>query len=476
MPQTLLSLAALVAAAFFTLGQKQASTHTMQSIVRDEFEVAVSGALLQTTEFADSRAFDEATTPARLRLRLGLPPVLTQAILDTLSIEDVMVPVSDFAAPNAFGRDPAGNPTLCDPKNQLASVGCNDVSDFNDVSPARNTWRNVTLETPTGEPLPVEVRTEVYYVEAARPDVKVNFRTNHKRVDVYARSPVLARLYPGTDYTIQMNRVISFDPAVALEYLGRSTCIVGAGNAAQVSRLQAAVDAAQALAAAARARVTATAAAILTAQATVTQRATEAVTAAAAVAPAQAAVTTAQTAAALSQTTATLAQTALQTAQTTQRDAQSRQNEAQSARTAAQAEVARLERELRNSSGLTRWWIANVSLPNAQRDETDAQSAYNTAVTNTRNADAEVTRAQTALTTAQQNAATAQQNVARAQQAVTDAQQASANAQQASANAQQALAAARADAAAAVTAAAEADRTLAAAIAALEAFSGGCRG
>ena len=110
MPQTLLSLAALVAAAFFTLGQKQASTHTMQSIVRDEFEVAVAGALLQTTEFADSRAFDEATTPERMRSRLGLPRILSQVDLDTLTIQDVIVPVASFVAPNALGRTPAGDP------------------------------------------------------------------------------------------------------------------------------------------------------------------------------------------------------------------------------------------------------------------------------------------------------------------------------------------------------------------------------
>ena len=284
MPQTLLSLLALVGAAFFTFGQQNGSTHTLKSIVGDEFEVAVAGALLHTTEAADSRAFDQSTTPAALRARLGLPNNPSTEALDALRPSDLIVPVTAFASPSNFGLAPDGSTTSCDPQSQLTSVNCDDISDFNDRG---DTWRDVTLTTPNGDPLPVEVHVEVHYVESAAPDVIVNHRTNHKRVDVWARSPLMVKENPGA--VVRMHRVISFDPVVALEYLKRNTCV--AAPASLVARLaaEARLAAAQASAAAAHLSLTAAntsvtnaeralasaAAAAAAAQATAQQRATQ---------------------------------------------------------------------------------------------------------------------------------------------------------------------------------------------------------
>ena len=285
MPQTLLSLLALVGAAYFTMGQQQGSAHTLESIIRDEFEVAVAGALLHTVEFADSRAFDEATTPERLRARLGLPQRLTQTVLDTLSMADVMTATSSFTAPTAFGLAPTGTVARCDARVQTASVNCNDVSDFNDRT--SSAWRDVTLTTPNGAALPVEVHIEVAYVESSNPDVAVTYRTNHKRVDVWARSPLLLRQYP--QHAVWMRRVISFDPAVALEYLKRTTCVITDAYAGQIAAAQAQLVAAEAAAVAARARSATAAATAAATEATARQRAADLATANAAAATATAA-------------------------------------------------------------------------------------------------------------------------------------------------------------------------------------------
>ena len=385
MPQTLLSLAALVVAAFFTLGQKQASTRTMESIVTDEFELAVAGSLLNTTEYADSRAFDEASTPEALRVRLGLPRVLTQTVLDTLTTGDVTLPTSAFRQATGFGLDPAGRPTLCNPKLQSASVNCNDVSDLHERASG---WRDVTLTAPNGDPLPVEVHVEVHYVNSNAPDVNVAGPTYHKRVDVWARSPLLLRRFPG--HEIRMRRVISFDPVVALEYLRRTSCVISDATAAEVARLEAAVRTAQRNAEQAHRSADTAAQAATAAEATATQRAQEAATAEASATQAQ------QTS---TQAAATLA--------------------------AEQQTLANFQRDYNQSNNaLYRWWLQayyiTPQLQTVQNAQTAATTARNTATT----AQSRATSARTTATTAERAASSARLTATAAAAAAAAADQA----------------------------------------------------
>ncbi|MEO0557141.1 MAG: hypothetical protein AAF170_03040 [Bacteroidota bacterium] len=223
MPQTLLAVLALVIAGALTLGQNKMMNDSAQNVMEDELEVIVSGTLLHTLEFADSRAFDDATTPRQLRADLGLNGVISEEALDTLSADNLrFVDPADFNPKSNFGRTPGGAAARCDIANPSQSLLCDDISDLEtQVEEGDDGWREVIFHTIGGDPLPVEVKVEVNYVEVAAPDVPVDYPTFHKRVDVYARSPLLQKRDP--NHTgIHMNRVISYDPNVALEYLKRS--------------------------------------------------------------------------------------------------------------------------------------------------------------------------------------------------------------------------------------------------------------
>ncbi|GAB5534729.1 MAG: hypothetical protein Rubg2KO_09780 [Rubricoccaceae bacterium] len=223
MPQTLLAVLALIIAGALTLGQNKMMNDSVQNVMEDELEVIVSGTLLHTLEFADSRAFDDATTPTSLRAALGLNGVISEAALDTLSADDLrFIDAADFNPKSNFGRTPGGVAAQCDIADPSQSLLCDDISDLEtEVEEGDDGWREVVFHTVGGDPLTVEVKVEVNYVEVAAPDVDVNYPTFHKRVDVYARSPLLQIQNPNHQ-GIHMNRVISYDPEVALEYLKRS--------------------------------------------------------------------------------------------------------------------------------------------------------------------------------------------------------------------------------------------------------------
>jgi len=223
MPQTLLAVLALIIAGALTLGQNKMMNDSVQNVMEDELEVIVSGTLLHTLEFADSRAFDDATTPTKLRAALGLNGVISEAALDTLSADDLrFIEAADFNPKSNFGRTPGGAAAKCDIADPSKSLLCDDISDLEtEVEEGDDGWREVVFHTVGGDPLTVEVKVEVNYVEVAAPDVAVDYPTFHKRVDVYARSPLLQIRNP-SHTGIHMNRVISYDPNVALEYLRRS--------------------------------------------------------------------------------------------------------------------------------------------------------------------------------------------------------------------------------------------------------------
>ncbi|MEM0961021.1 MAG: hypothetical protein AAGK21_00610, partial [Bacteroidota bacterium] len=225
MPQTLLALAALVTAGLFTLSQVQTEHSTVQAVVQDQFELAVGGTLLHAIEFADSRAFDEFTTPERLRTRYGLPAQMTRADRDTISFDDLIdIQPTDFSPPGNFG----GN--TCSIQNpSTTATTCDDLDDAH-----TSTWQSVDLATADGSSIPVEVLIEVDYVEAATGagmDTPVNYRTFHKRVTAYARTSAL-RNQDGSERPVEVSlrRVLSFDPKVAAEYLRRSIRVEGEGD------------------------------------------------------------------------------------------------------------------------------------------------------------------------------------------------------------------------------------------------------
>ena len=214
MPQTLLAIAAIAAAGLLTLSQGQAVHSTTESVMRDQFELTVAGTLLHTLEFADARAFDQATTPAALRARYGLPDSMTAEELSNVTFDDFAnLPVSAFETTAHFGGE------ACNVEDPWKTPACDDADDLDGGE-----WQEVRFETPDGHPLPVEVRASVVYVEANAPDVPVPGPTYHKRVEVFARTTAFkSRSEP---VEIALRRVISYDPVVAAEYLRRSIRVV----------------------------------------------------------------------------------------------------------------------------------------------------------------------------------------------------------------------------------------------------------
>ena len=221
MPQTLLAIAAITAAGFLTLSQSQSVHGTTESVMRDQFELAVAGTLLHTIEFADARAFDEATTPGALRARYGLPDSMTAEERDAITFDDFAdLPATLFSDPTAFGGE------TCNVKEPWETPDCDDLDDLHGGA-----WQEVNFETPDGHPLPVEVRASVVYVDAAAPDVPVATPTFHKRIEVEARSTTFKG--GGRPLEVRLRRVISFDPAVAAEYVRRSIHVREGGAACE---------------------------------------------------------------------------------------------------------------------------------------------------------------------------------------------------------------------------------------------------
>ena len=267
MPQTLLAIAAIAAAGLLTLSQGRSVHATTESVMRDQFELTVAGTLLHTMEFADARSFDEATTPEKLRARYGLPEEMTRADRDTITYDDLQdIAVLDFAEASSFGG------VVCNVEEPWQSIDCDDLDDID-----AGAWQEVVFETSDAAPLSVEVRATVDYVEADAPDVPVSHRTFHKRIEVQARTTDL-KSASGEDRPIEvaLRRVISFDPAVAAEYLRRSIRVID-GEACvneewetQLGLLQAALTAAQEAQVSASASLTLAQDGLATAQATAT--------------------------------------------------------------------------------------------------------------------------------------------------------------------------------------------------------------
>ena len=242
MPQTLLATLSLALAGTFMLGQSETSMHNVEAVVRDEFELAATGALLHALEFADSRSFDEATTPAALRTRLRLPATMTAAEVEMISADDLIdVRTNELAPVPGVGTNTGAGQILCNVGAPSASPLCNDISDLHNSG-----WQMLYRDAVAGVTIPIEIRFEVSYVEATNPDVAVNHRTFHKRVDAWARSRDLMRRLPG--HEIRLHRVISYDPEVAAEYLRRSIQGVSSECVARRAELQEAASAAAAAA------------------------------------------------------------------------------------------------------------------------------------------------------------------------------------------------------------------------------------
>jgi hypothetical protein len=490
MPQTLLSLLALFSAGILTISQVETQHSTVESVVHDQFELAVAGTLLHAMEFVDSRAFDAATTPARLRARYGLPATMTRAERDTISFDDLIdIRTDEFSEPATFG---GADCRVLDPLP--ATVACDDVDDI-----SGNDWQSVDLETPDGAPLPVEIRVEVDYVESADSDVPVTYRTNHKRVQVFARSNVLRnRAGVVQPMEVSLSRVLSFDTKIAAEYLRRSIAVEGEGGAtceaevgvwnARMSALRALLDQAvgvrtaaslevavardglvaaqasqasadaanaeaQAQLAAAQSARNAAAAALATAQSQLASAQATRATRATAVAAAQQNVTTAQTRLAQAQAAVGPAQAAAAAAEAAIGTARTAMNQAEAAMNAAYA-------VRYNSWGHYFDWLAKRGTYN------DRVADYNAAVQAAEAAQATVASAQSAVTSATSGLASAQSALNAAQSALTNADRAVAQAQAAIAPAQSALTAAEAVLATASAAAAQTAAAAAAAAAA----------
>ena len=358
MPQTLLAIAAITAAGFLTLSQSRSVHGTTESVMRDQFELAVAGTLLHTLEFADARAFDEATTPGALRARFGLPDSMTAEERDAISFDDFAgLPASVFSDVGEFGGEE------CNVQEPWESPDCDDVDDIDGGA-----WQRVEFETPDGHPLPVEVRASVVYVDAEAPDVPIPGPTFHKRIEVSARTTAFEGLDGGVSrpLEVKLRRVISFDPAVAAEYVRRSIHLkdgpscVGAGPwRSDLGRLEEALAQARAMQATTASPLAGLRAALATSEAGLAS-ARGALTAAVAardaaqrdVLAAQSALTAAQDALTAADAPLDAAQSALTAAEAASTAARSRSDAAQGAAATARA-TARDARETRDAAYAT---------------------------------------------------------------------------------------------------------------------------
>lgn len=190
MPQTLLSLLALVLASFLSFNQQRLGVRSHQTMVGGELELAATGLASEVIEMIGARSFDERSTPALVHLASGAVPVSPTA----------------FSAPSAFGTASA-----CDLLRPALTPACDDVDDVHSAD-----WRPVAVDLAHGRSLDFEVRTQVYYVASTESMDPSPVPTIHKRVVMDVRTPLAPQ---ATDGILRVTRVISYDPVkAAMDY------------------------------------------------------------------------------------------------------------------------------------------------------------------------------------------------------------------------------------------------------------------
>ncbi|HYE96008.1 MAG TPA: hypothetical protein VD962_07330 [Rubricoccaceae bacterium] len=185
MPQTLLAILGLGLTSLVAFNQQRASTQSYEAMIKNEFELAATGALMHVMEFIGARSFDERATPGGVRSANALP-----------------VGANDFVAISGFGAQDRGS-LGCDLLAPRNTPDCDDIDDTHGIN-----WQPITARLSDGRTLPFEVSVRVDYVTDDSLRVPSTTPTTHKRVVLTARTPYLPQ-YP---QIAQVERVFSYDP------------------------------------------------------------------------------------------------------------------------------------------------------------------------------------------------------------------------------------------------------------------------
>ena len=195
MPQTLLSLLALMLASFLMYNQQRLTVRSQTNMVTDEVELAATGLASEIVEFIGARSFDEESTPYAIYIDGGRVP------------DDP----SAFKSPLAFGATDRGSDG-CNFLRPADTPECDDVDDVDGID-----WTHVDVDLAHGRSLGFDVRTQVYYVESTESMVPAESPTRHKRLVMDLRSDHIQG--DEADGIFRVTRVISYDPVkAAMDY------------------------------------------------------------------------------------------------------------------------------------------------------------------------------------------------------------------------------------------------------------------
>ena len=187
MSQTTLSILALATAMLIAVAQIRWTVQTQHRLVDDELEVMASGIARQILEYAESRSFDESTTPPVWPGTSSPPTVL------------------DFDFISGFGNTPDCN---------FADLTANVVEcdDIDDLDMAAADWQEVPFVM-QGDTMKFEVNVQVYYVDDLTPETRLtgSNRSESKEVVVKVRSPLQVQQSRFTDGLVTLRRLFVYD-------------------------------------------------------------------------------------------------------------------------------------------------------------------------------------------------------------------------------------------------------------------------
>jgi hypothetical protein len=187
MPQTFLALLALVLASIIAFNQQRLTQQSYRSALREEIQLAASGAAQHVLEMVAARSFDESTTPVPL-FRAGAIPHTA----------------AGFALAGTFGADRGA--LGCNLMDPGATPDCDDVDDLDGVAGAA-----VEARLTDGRVLSFVADAAVFYVDGPTSSTPSATPTLHKRVELRLRSEM-----PGLSRPILLiSRVVSYDPIKA---------------------------------------------------------------------------------------------------------------------------------------------------------------------------------------------------------------------------------------------------------------------
>lgn len=189
MPQTLLSLLALVLSSVLVFNQQRLTTKAQTRMVNDEIELAASGLASDVLEFAEGRSFDQAASPSAINTSQKVPSLASQ-----------------FSSASTFGAPDRGADG-CNLLTPGVTPGCNDVDDLDGL-----TSIPVSILLANGRSVPFDVSIAVSYVTGPASATVSPTPTLHKRLTLKMRSRFVNG---GRTNVLEMNRVVSFDPIKA---------------------------------------------------------------------------------------------------------------------------------------------------------------------------------------------------------------------------------------------------------------------